>query len=405
MDLFNDDGDLAVEIGSENDETMYEAPSPPAGGAAGDPGPAGDGPPQRRGKRGLLPGTKRGPYKRVPRDAQDRVVAVYKEGGDWRAAATANGISIRTAYGYITRAEDHQPRPRGGATKKKVDTALVSRMVAYVEDNPLITLAEIRRKVQHETGVTLAISTIHRHLDGQLYTMKKVLPEPVAMNSMDNKTKRAEYVQKVMEATGTGRTVIYINETNVNLFMRRSQGRSRRGTRCSVKAATSKGPNIHVIGAMSQTGVVYWERRRGSYKKADCGEWLGRALQACASPLHQVTVVCDNAPVHCDMEAVVANFPGLELLRTAPYSAPLNPIEAVWSSMKAAMKRDMARSFAAMMDTAEGLTQQEHRLRFLEGRIDAAMEGITPMMCMNFYNHVQRHYAGCMALADLAVGE
>ena len=59
-------------------------------------------------------------------------------------------------------------------------------MVAYVEENPLITLAEIRRKVQHETGVTLAISTIHRHLDGQLYTVKKVLPEPVAMNSMDN---------------------------------------------------------------------------------------------------------------------------------------------------------------------------------------------------------------------------
>ena len=82
-DLFNDNGDLAVEIGSESDDTMYEAPTPSAGGGtAGDPGPAGDGPPQRRGRRGLVPGTKRGPYKRVPRDAQDRVVAVSKEGGD-----------------------------------------------------------------------------------------------------------------------------------------------------------------------------------------------------------------------------------------------------------------------------------------------------------------------------------
>ena len=80
--------------------------------------------------------------------------------------------------------------------------------------------------------------------------------------------------------------------------------------------------------------------------------WVGRR-QACASPLDQVTVVCDNAPVHCDLEAVVANFPGVELVRTAPYNTPLNPIETVWSSMKVDMKRDMAHSFAAMLDTAE----------------------------------------------------
>ena len=111
-------------------------------------------------------------------------------------------------------------------------------------------------------------------------------------------------------------------------------------------------------------------------------------------------MVCDNAPVDCDLEAVVANFLGVELVKTAPYSAPLNPVEAVWSSKKAAMKRDMARSFAAMLD----FTQQEHRLRYVEAKIDAAMEGITRVMCMNFYNHVQRRYAGCMALADRAVG-
>ena len=61
---------------------------------------------------------------------------VFREGGDWRAAETANRISVRTAHGYITVAEDHQSLLRGGATKKRVDPALVSRMVAYVEENP-----------------------------------------------------------------------------------------------------------------------------------------------------------------------------------------------------------------------------------------------------------------------------
>ncbi|KAF0288039.1 hypothetical protein FJT64_013555 [Amphibalanus amphitrite] len=194
-------------------------------------------------------------------------------------------------------------------------------MVTYVEENPLISLVEIGRNLRQDTGVTISVPTIHRHLHGQLFTMKKVVAEPVAMNNAANKQKRAEYVRK-----------------------------------------------------------------------------------ACPLPLDQVTIVCDNAPVHCDLEAVAAEFPGLELVRTAPYSAPLNPIEAVWSAVKANMKRGMASSFSAMMDTTDGITQQEHRLRYLEAKMDAAMECINPVMCMNFYNHVQRHYAGCVALADLAMG-
>ena len=45
-----------------------------------------------------------------------------------------------------------------------------------------------------------------------------------------------------------------------------------------------------------------------------------------------------------------------------------------------------------------------HRLRYQETKIDTAMKQITPVMCMQFYSHVQRHYAVCMTLADLAMG-
>ena len=82
------------------------------------------------------------------------------------------------------------------------------------------------------------------------------------MNTDENKRKRAEYTRHVTEAVGGGKTVIYIDETNINLFLRRTKGRSLKGTRCSVKAATARGPNVHSIGAMTQTGLVYWEHRR-----------------------------------------------------------------------------------------------------------------------------------------------
>ena len=412
-DHFDPDQNIEVTFAA----TVVGPASPvPSGSGDGPPQPAagpvpsgsGDGPPQpaagARRKRGLAPGTKRGPYKRVGADARERILEVYRSGGDWKLAATANGVAVRTAYGYITRPDGFTPAPRGGATSKKVDGPMVDKMVKYVEENPLITLTEIGRKLEADTGVSLSLPTIHSHLNGRMYTIKKVNVEPISMNSLDNKQKRALFVQQVMQANGQGRTIIYIDETNVNLFLRRSQGRSLRGVRCSVKAANARGPNIHVIGAMSQTGMVHWERRRGSFRKDDCKEWLRRALEACPTPLDRVTVVCDNAPVHTDLESVVADFPGLALLRTAPYSAPLNPIEAVWSSMKAHMKRSISSSLQEMLNTPHGMTQQEHRLRYLEARIDAAMEQITPVMRLHFYNHVQRHYAGYMTLADLAMG-
>ena len=45
------------------------------------------------------------------------------------------------------------------------------------------------------------------------------------MNSEENRRKGAEYVTSVMDAQGQGKTVIYMDETNVNLFLKRACGK------------------------------------------------------------------------------------------------------------------------------------------------------------------------------------
>ena len=50
-------------------------------------------------RRGVRPGLKRGKYKRMGKE-KERVLEAAQDGsGDWRAVATANGVSIGTAYG------------------------------------------------------------------------------------------------------------------------------------------------------------------------------------------------------------------------------------------------------------------------------------------------------------------
>ncbi|KAF0296197.1 Locomotion-related protein Hikaru genki [Amphibalanus amphitrite] len=55
---------------------------------------------------------------------------------------------------------------------------MIDTLVGYVEASPQLTLKEIANKLREETGVQLSTNTVHKHLSGRMYTVKKVLPEP-----------------------------------------------------------------------------------------------------------------------------------------------------------------------------------------------------------------------------------
>ena len=71
--------------------------------------------------------------------------------------------------------------------------------------------------------------TVLPYLEGQFYSVKKVLPQPSAMNSAENKEKRSNYVGSVMESIGHWKRIVYIDETSCNHLLRRSFGRSKKG--------------------------------------------------------------------------------------------------------------------------------------------------------------------------------
>ena len=79
-----------------------------------------------------------------------------------------------------------------------------------------------------------------------------------------------------------GKTIIWMDETNLNLFCRRSQGRARVGERAVMALPTSKGPNIHVICALSayhMIHMIHMTRRRGAFKADTAKGWLLEMLE------------------------------------------------------------------------------------------------------------------------------
>ena len=148
-------------------------------------------------------------------------------------------------------------RPRGWDTRSKLSNVQLEVVLTWLEQNPQLTLKDIRNRIEHEMGVEVSQKTVSNRLDGRLITLKKVHYMPLGINTDANKLLRRDYVAQLMQLTAINKTILYMDESNFNLFCRRTCGRSIRGERSVVKLPNSKGPNSHIIGAITSAGVFY----------------------------------------------------------------------------------------------------------------------------------------------------
>ena len=217
---------------------------------------------------------------------------------------------------------------------------------------------------------------------------------------MHTKQKRAEYVQNLNRYIQQGKQVVWIDETNINLFCRRTRGRALSGSRAVQKLPAAKGPNVHLIGAISAVGVVMIDRRRGSFSHRSANDWMTTLLQRwqeMGNQLDDLVVVCDKAPCHSRFETVFEDT-AATLLRLAPYSPMLNPIEIIWSKIKTFIKNRLR----IPMVEVPGVGEQ--RLVYLEEVIDEAKGIIVGGDCGRAAQHTTVYHAAALGMEDMQVG-
>ncbi|KAF7696498.1 hypothetical protein CDIK_1824 [Cucumispora dikerogammari] len=164
------------------------------------------------------------------------------------------------------------------------------------------------------------------------YTLKTIRFEPERANVLKNKEKRKVFVEKLLEYQGLNMLIVFMDETNINIHISRSEGRSARGTRCSTVAAGSKGANVYIIGAISSLGLIYYKLKKGSFKKENAAEWVKTCLRIAISKHGgAVVLVVDNALCHSQVKNVLQDihFENCKILRLGPYSPMSNPIENI----------------------------------------------------------------------------
>ena len=116
-------------------------------------------------------------------------------------------------------------------------------------------------------------------------------------------------------------------------------------------------------------------------------------------------VILDNAPCHSRIVEILLEkeFKDHKFLRLAPYSPMFNPIEHVWSVVKADVERNMAENVADMLnDELRGsLTVTEYRLQFLERFMGIGTNLIVPDLCCSCIAHIQGKVPDALALKDI----
>ncbi|MDJ0570444.1 MAG: IS630 family transposase [Pleurocapsa sp. MO_192.B19] len=159
---------------------------------------------------------------------------------------------------------------------------------------------------------------------------------------------RRHYWDEIKEVEAEN--LVFLDETGVNLAMVSLYGRAVRGQRAYGQRPLKKGKNVSLIGAMTLndgflTGFSFEGGTNGETFLWFIEEVLAPQLWSGA------VVVMDNLPAH-KVEGVIEAIQavGASVVYLSPYSPDFNPIEHLWSKLKAHLRSVAARTREALHD-------------------------------------------------------
>ncbi|KAH9073972.1 hypothetical protein Ae201684P_015872 [Aphanomyces euteiches] len=337
------------------------------------------------------------------------VLTAARQNENWRYVANLLGVNEKTAANWVSRARtsgDWEPSTAswGGSRNIKVQREHIECLLEALGETPDLTLEDMASIIATRYNVVLSPKTISLKLDGEMFSLKKKHYEPQNMNTIENKVKK-----KLWRYESEGKEVFYVDETNNNTWCSREYAWSKVGRRAVGCRTSAKSENLQVIVCIWRGGLVYWRRRYGSNKASDMKIFMSELLRTIPNfvPLGNSVVVLDNAPCHSGVEVVFLSeeFAGSCLLRLAPYSPMLNPIENVFSTFKASVRQYLRRERRALLTVPLGSTIRGHRAAMLERAADLSITVISAALCWSCFQHTRQFYVAVMNLEDCGVGQ
>ena len=162
---------------------------------------------------------------------------------------------------------------------------------------------------------------------------------------------------------------MFVDESGFQRGMTRLYARARRGERAFGRVLRNRGRNLTTLAAMTVDGVLAAMLIEGGTDKAVFLTFLDRVLIPSLRP-GQVVVMDNLGAHHANGVRERIEAAGCRLIYLPPYSPDLNPIEMLFSKLKALVR-------AVVNSTT----------RRLEEAIAGALKRVTPGDCRGWFAH------------------
>jgi transposase len=163
--------------------------------------------------------------------------------------------------------------------------------------------------------------------------------------------------------------LIFLDESGAKTNLTRLRGRPPRGKRVHAKSPHGHWQTTTMICAMRLDGSTACMTIEGATDTAVCRAYVRRVL--CPTLRQGDVVIMDNLSPHKSEPTLgLLARAGAQVLFLPAYSPEFNPIEKMWSKVKASLRSAEARTRSALIEA-----------------IAAALESITPQDARNWFAH------------------
>ena len=286
-------------------------------------------------------------YQRIDNDARAKIIRYHRNHNftpkEISVLMQLNMWSVLKVLCNYKKTGNFEQKKKGGSGKKftaEQRKYLVEQQYADHEK----TYQQLQTAFKAKFNKNIDCSTIKRIIvDENDYTTKMLIKVPIQRNLPVNIAKRKEYcVRMIMKEK---KKLVFIDESPFHLHMRRSRGRSLRGRRAfSLVKGSRSDFSVSVLAAMCPTiGLMYYEISSHKNDGDRFCEFFANLLKnVLVFQSRSFEFVMDNAPIH-QAKKLEDVLEGQRVDHTLtflpPYSPQLNPIEYMFSSWKAAMRK------------------------------------------------------------------
>lgn len=294
-------------------------------------------------------------------DLRERVVGAVDRGeGSQREIARRFGVSLSFVVRMLQRRRSSgglEPRPHGGGAGLKLSVDDRIRLFDLARKTPDATL----RQLKETGGFDCTITTIWRTLRRARWTRKKKSLHADERDRPDVKGARRKFRRKARRLDA--KRLIFLDEAGVDASMTPTHGWGPKGRRVEGSAPKSWSTTT-VVSAMGLDGIRGSLAFPGAMDEPAFRTYVEHVLAPNLRPGD--LVVMDNLRVHDSRAAEAAvEHAGAREVRLPPYSPDYNPIEEMWSKLKARLRRTAARTtpalYQAIADALDHITTEDIR--------------------------------------------